>query len=61
MEICTNNKPFLKVKDACRVTGLSQFYLRNGVRDGTIPHIRSGSTIYINVPKLLEQLNKETA
>ena len=49
-------KPFMKIKDACAVTGLSQFALRRGVRDGTIPHIRSGPTYYVNVPALLKQL-----
>lgn len=48
--------PFMKIKDACAVTGLSQFMLRKMCRDGTAPHIRSGPTYYINVPALLEQL-----
>lgn len=55
----TNGKvavPFMKIKDACAVTGLSQYFLRRGVRDGSIPHIKSGPTYYINVPALLEQL-----
>ncbi|MCQ2442580.1 MAG: helix-turn-helix domain-containing protein [Oscillospiraceae bacterium] len=54
----TNYKdtPFMKIPDACRVTGLSQYYLRNGCKDGTIPHIKSGRVYFINVPKLLEQL-----
>lgn len=48
--------PFMKIKDACAVTGMSQYWLRRGCKDGTIPHIRSGPTYYINVPALLEQL-----
>lgn len=48
--------PFLKIKDACKVTGLSQFYLRNGCKDGSIPHIKSGNVYFINVPSLLKQL-----
>lgn len=48
--------PFMKIKDACKVTGLSQFYLRRGVRDGSIPHIKSGTTYMVNVPALLKQL-----
>ena len=43
-------KPFQKIPDACRTTGLSQFMLRKMCRDGTAPHIRSGPTYYINVP-----------
>jgi len=48
--------PFMSVDDACRVTGLSRYYLRNGCRAGTIPHIKSGRAIYINVPALLKTL-----
>ena len=51
--------PFMKIPDACRVTGLSQYYLRNGCKAGTIPHVMSGRVYFINVPKLLEQLGVE--
>ena len=53
--------PFQKIAEACRTTGLSQYYLRQGCKDGTIPHIRSGSTYYVNVPELLRQLNADGA
>lgn len=56
----TNQKetvtPFQKIADACESTGLSQYFLRTGCKDGTIPHIKSGTTYYINVPALLKQL-----
>lgn len=52
--------PFQKIPDACRTTGLSQFYLRRGCRDGSIPHVKSGQTFYVNVPALLEQLGVPT-
>lgn len=48
--------PFQKIPDACRTTGLSQYYLRKGCKDGSIPHVKSGPVYLINVPKLLEQL-----
>lgn len=48
--------PFQKIADACSSTGLSQYFLRTGCKDGTIPHIKSGNTYYINVPALLKQL-----
>lgn len=54
-----NNTPFQKIPDACRSTGLSQYFLRSGCKEGTIPHIKSGTTYYINVPLLLEKLNNE--
>lgn len=53
MEIKT---PFQKIPEACKTTGLSQYYLRKGCKDGSIPHIKSGPTYYINVPELLEKL-----
>ena len=52
--------PFMKISDAVKVTGLSAYYLRNGCKDGTLPHIASGTTYYINVVALLKQLNAET-
>ena len=48
--------PFQKIADACASTGLSQHFLRTGCKAGTIPHIKSGTTYYINVPALLKQL-----
>lgn len=55
-----NNKPFLKIPDACKATGLSAYYLRLGCRDGSVPCIKSGKsgkTYYVNIPALLEKLN----
>lgn len=51
-----NGTPFQKIVDACTSTGLSQHFLRAGCKDGTVPHIKSGTTYYINVPALLKQL-----
>lgn len=49
-------KPFQKIPEACETTGLSQYFLRRGCRDGTVPHVRSGRTYLVNVPALLRQL-----
>ena len=54
-----NNTPFQKIPEACRTTGLSQYFLRKGCRAGTIPHVKSGEIYYINVPALLRQLGAE--
>ena len=48
--------PFQKIPEACKTTGLSKYFLRNGCKDGTIAHVRSGQTYYIDVPALLKQL-----
>jgi hypothetical protein len=52
------NKRFQTIQDAGRTTGLSQYFLRRGCRDGTIPHIKSGKKFLINVPLLIEQMNQ---
>ena len=49
-------KPFQKIGEACKTIGLSMYFLRQGCKDGTIPHVKSGTTYMINVPALLEQL-----
>ncbi len=51
--------PFQKIPDACKTTGLSQYFLRKGCKDGSVPHIKSGPTYYINVPALLKKLEAE--
>lgn len=53
------NPPFQRIDDAVKTTGLSGYFLRKGCRDGSIPCIRSGRTIYVNVSRLLEQLGAE--
>ena len=52
------NLPFQKIPQASKTTGLSQYFLRNGCKDGTIPHIRSGAVYLINVPALLKKLGQ---
>ncbi len=50
-------RAFMPIKDACEYTGLSQYYLRRGCISGSIPHILSGNKYFINIPRLMEQLN----
>lgn len=49
--------PFQKITAAARITGLGTYMLRLGCKDGSIPHVKSGTTFYINIPRLLEQLD----
>ncbi|MCD8161331.1 MAG: helix-turn-helix domain-containing protein [Clostridiales bacterium] len=53
------NAPFLSISDTCKVTGLSQYAIRKGCVEGTIPHIKSGRTYLIDVSALLEQLHEK--
>lgn len=58
----TNNRqvvPFQKIAEASKTTGLSQFFLRRGCKDGTVPHIMSGTRYLINIPALLRQLGAD--
>lgn len=48
--------PFQKIPDACKTTGLSMYYLRQGCKTGDVPHIKSGGVYYINIPALLIKL-----
>ena len=47
-----DGKRFLSIKDAATVTGLSQYYLRAGCRDGSVPCIRSGKKYLVDVQSL---------
>lgn len=51
--------PFQKIHEACKTTGLSAYFLRQGCKAGTIPFIKSGGVYYINVPALLRQLGAD--
>ena len=51
--------PFQKIAEASKITGLSQYYLRRGCRDGSIPHPKSGQAFFVNVPALLRQLGAD--
>ena len=52
--------PFQKIPDASRTTGLSQYFLRNGCKAGTVPHVKYGTVYLVNVPALLRRLDAES-
>ena len=51
--------PFQKITEACKTTDLSRYFLRQGCKNGIVPHIKSGGVYYINVPALVEELGKK--
>ena len=60
--IVGNSKRFLTIEETANQTGLSVYYLRQGIRAGWIPHIRCGCKAMINYAKLIEMLDmKSTA
>ena len=56
--------PFQTISSTARITGLSACSIRQGVRDGTIPHVRrgdGGNAVYlVNLPLYLRLLNGES-
>lgn len=50
---------YQSIEHACRTTGLSQYYLRNGVKAGTVPHVRCGRVYMVDVPRLYEVLEQQ--
>lgn len=55
-----NETPFATIPNAVKRTGLSAYYLRDGCKSGTVPHIKSGKRFFINVPELMRKLNEES-
>ena len=53
-------KQYMSRKEAAKYTGLSYHFIRRGTDNGTIPYIMSGKKILVNVPRLLEALDKES-
>lgn len=50
--------PFQSIKQAVKITGCSEHFLREGVKSGNIPHLKNGTKYLINVPALLAQLDE---
>ena len=48
---------FVTIRQAVRITGLSEVFLRAGVKTGRVPHVKSGNRALVNLPLLLEELD----
>ena len=53
------NVPFQPVSGASQLTGLSMGSIRQGCKDGTIPHLKVGKDYRINMPLWMEQLEEQ--
>lgn len=53
-----NNTPFQTIRQTQRITGLSEYSLRNMVRRGEVPGFHSGKKFYVNVPELMKSLSQ---
>lgn len=54
------NAPFQSIRETCAITGLSQLFIRNGCKAGTIPHIKVGNDYRVNIPLFREQLDQQS-
>lgn len=52
---------FQPISGAAAITGISTKAIRQGCREGTIPHIRVGSDYRINLPLWIKKLNEASA
>ena len=51
---------FGSIDDTSKFTRLSKYYLRQGIREGWIPHIKCGRKNMINITKLLQILDSKS-
>lgn len=49
---------YQSIKDTIKTTGLSEFFLRKLLKANKLPHIKSGTKVFVNVPQLLEKLER---
>lgn len=47
---------FASIDETARLTGLSRFYIRQGLRAGEIPHIRCGAKYMVNLADFFHSL-----
>lgn len=47
------------IEHACKTTGFSMYYLRNGCKAGTVPHVKNGRVYMVDVPGLYAALERE--
>lgn len=50
---------FSTITETVKITGLSEYFVRAGCRDGSIPCIRSGVKYLVHLPAFLAQLDQE--
>ena len=48
------------IRETAKLTGLSEYYLRQQQKAGAVPGIYSGKKFLVNVPSLLESLVAST-
>ncbi len=59
--VISTSKRFLSIEETADQTGLSVYFLRQGIKTGKIPYIRCGNKAMINLPKLIAILDDESS
>lgn len=49
-----------KPKAAAKLLGVSEHWLREGLRAGKVPHMRSGKDFLVNIPATIAWINAES-
>ena len=55
-----SDKMFMTISETVAATGFSKRFIRTGIKNGTIPFIKSGNRFLINVPRLIEDLDNQS-
>ncbi len=50
-------KMFMSVRETARVTGLGESYIRKALKEGKVPHVKTGVKVLVNVPLYMEELD----
>lgn len=54
-------KPMLvSMDEAAQASGMSKWYVKQGIKAHTIPFVRCGRRVLVNLPLFLESLNKQS-
>lgn len=56
-----DGKPFLSIREAAELTGLSCYHLRTGIKAGKIRAIQSGSKYFIDIYRFIESRDTQSA
>lgn len=54
------DKPYQPISEASKTTGISQYFIRCGVKAGTIPYVKTGKKVLINVPAFLQMMDEQS-
>ena len=56
----SNTAIYQTIKQTAESTGLSQYFLRQLLKTGKLPHMKTGVKIMVNVPLLLSKLEEQS-